>query len=83
MTLGLHVMSTSWHTSRIMISNLISFLHSHSLAPSKAKILEDIQRHQRFFHEGLRATQLLEARSSNAQCKNVSNFPPILFFRDI
>ena len=50
MTLGTHVMSTSWHTSRIMISNLLSFLHSYSLGPSKAKLLEDIQRAGRFYH---------------------------------
>ena len=72
MTLGLHVMSTSWHTSRIMISNLLSFLHSHSLVPSKAKILEDIQRHQRFFHEGLRA-QLLEASSNGGRLNAITN----------
>ena len=52
MTLAHHVLCTSWHTSRIMISNLRSFLrfYCHGYHHQSAdKIIEEIYGKRRFF----------------------------------
>ena len=75
MTLAHHVLSTSWHTSRIMISNLRSFLHfychgrSHQL--SADQIISDIEVKRRFFFNGNEQPNLIKP----PECRLDLSFP--------